>query len=301
MFGSAILDTAIGLIFVYLVVSLIVSAANELLAALFRWRANNLCLGIRELLQDPTITGLATRFYEHPLIESLSAKGKKPSYIPSRTFALTLLDIVSPTTSGSNRTLEDLKAGIEKLPDSLQVTFRVLLDEAGHDIEQFKIQLEIWFNATMERVSGWYKRKTQAIQLALALSIVVLGNVDSVRITRSLSGVNSPLRDSIKEAAHSFIEKNLQQENAQTQLSAATEAIGSLAMPIGWVNGGFGPTTILGWLITALAASLGAPFWFDLLNRFVNVRASGKAPEEEPKSPKEVPLPKQPGGTGEKK
>jgi hypothetical protein len=256
MFGSAILDTAIGLIFVYLVVSLIVSAANELLAALFRWRANNLYLGIRELLQDPTITGLATRFYEHPLIESLSAKGKKPSYIPSRTFALTLLDIVSPTTSGSNRTLEDLKAGIEKLPDSLQVTFRILLDEAGHDIEQFKIQLEIWFNATMERVSGWYKRKTQAIQLALALSIVVLGNVDSVRITRSLSGVNSPLRDSIKEAAHSFIEKNLQQENAQTQLSAATEAIGSLAMPIGWVNGGFGPTTILGWLITALAASL---------------------------------------------
>jgi len=39
MFGSAILDTAIGLIFVYLVISLIVSAANELLAAVFRLRA----------------------------------------------------------------------------------------------------------------------------------------------------------------------------------------------------------------------------------------------------------------------
>jgi hypothetical protein len=52
----------------------------------------------------------------------------------------------------------------------------------------------------------------------------------------------------------------------------------------------------LGWLITAFAVSLGAPFWFDLLNKFVNVRASGKAPEEEPKSPKEVPVPKEPGG-----
>ena len=296
MFGSAILDTAVGLIFVFLAVSLVVSAANELLAALFRWRAKNLFLGIRELLHDPAMTGLVNRFYEHPLIGSLATKGKKPSYIPSRTFALTLLDIVSPLTPGSDRTVEDLKAGIEKLPGSLRVTFRVLLDEAGHDIEQFKTQLEIWFNSTMERVSGWYKRKTQAVQLALALFIVVLGNVDSVRITRSLAGVNSPLRDSVKEAAHSFVEKNLQQQNPQQQLTAATEAIGNLALPIGWVDRTFGPTTILGWLLTALAASLGAPFWFDLLNRFVNVRSSGKAPEEEPKSPKEVPTPKQPGG-----
>jgi hypothetical protein len=67
-------------------------------------------------------------------------------------------------------------------------------------------------------------------------------------------------------------------------------------LPIGWVKGGFGPTTIFGWVITALAASLGAPFWFDLLNKFINVRASGKPPEEEPKSPKEVPEPAQPGG-----
>jgi len=296
MFGSAILDTAIGLIFVFLAVSLAVSAANELLAALFKLRAKNLFLGIQELLQDPSTEGLVTRFYEHPLIARLGAKGGKPSYIPSRTFALTLLDIVAPVTAASNRTMDDLKAGIEKLPASLQVTFRVLLDEAGHDIEQFKTQLEIWFNNTMDRVSGWYKRKTQAIQLVLALVIVVIANVDTVRISRSLSGVNSPLRDSIKDAAHSFVEAGLPQGPPGTQLSAATEAIGNLALPIGWVKGGFGPTTIFGWVITALAASLGAPFWFDLLNKFINVRASGKAPEEEPKSPKEVPQPAQPGG-----
>jgi hypothetical protein len=296
MFGSAILDTAIGLIFVYLLVSLIVSAANELLAALFRWRAKNLFLGIRELLQDPAMTGLATRFYAHPLIEGLSSKGKQPSYIPSRTFAMALLDIVSPTTPDRDRTLDDLKAGIEKLPTSMQVTFRVLLAEAGHDIERFKAQLEIWFNSTMERVSGWYKRKTQAVQLALALFIVVIGNVDSVRIARSLAGVNSPLRDSIKTAAQSFVNQGLPKGSAGAQLTAATEAIGNLALPIGWTGNAFGPITILGWLATALAASLGAPFWFDLLNRFVNIRASGKAPEEEQKLPKEVPVPKEPGG-----
>jgi hypothetical protein len=35
---------------------------------------------------------------------------------------------------------------------------------------------------------------------------------------------------------------------------------------------------LAGWLITALAASLGAPFWFDLLGRFINVRNAGKVP-----------------------
>jgi hypothetical protein len=54
MFSSAIRDTAIGLIRVYLLLSLIVSAANELLAGLFNWRVNNLFLGIRQLLQDPS-------------------------------------------------------------------------------------------------------------------------------------------------------------------------------------------------------------------------------------------------------
>jgi len=77
MFGSAILDTAIGLIYVYLVVSLIVSAANELLAALFRWRANNLFLGIRELLQDPSTTGLISSFYGHPLIQDALRQGQE--------------------------------------------------------------------------------------------------------------------------------------------------------------------------------------------------------------------------------
>ena len=51
---------------------------------------------------------------------------------------------------------------------------------------------------------------------------------------------------------------------------------------------------LLGWLITAAAMSLGAPFWFDLLKRFVSIRSAGKAPEEAPLKPKEVPQPAAP-------
>jgi hypothetical protein len=56
---------------------------------------------------------------------------------------------------------------------------------------------------------------------------------------------------------------------------------------------------IIGWLLTGFAASLGAPFWFDLLNKFMNLRSAGKAPEEKPKKPKKQPKPLGPGETAE--
>ena len=40
-------------------------------------------------------------------------------------------------------------------------------------------------------------------------------------------------------------------------------------------------------MITALAASFGAPFWFDTLNKFIDIRGVGRAPEEkDPTAPK---------------
>jgi hypothetical protein len=78
-----------------------------------------------------------------------------------------------------------------------------------------------------------------------------------------------------------------------------------VSLPIGWADfrwKGLNQTALdilswlPGWLITALAVSLGAPFWFDLLNKFINIRGAGKAPEERQKEPKAVPQPKGPGG-----
>jgi hypothetical protein len=37
-------------------------------------------------------------------------------------------------------------------------------------------------------------------------------------------------------------------------------------------------TKLLGFILTALAVSMGAPFWFDLLRKLVNVRSSGNKP-----------------------
>ncbi len=62
-----------------------------------------------------------------------------------------------------------------------------------------------------------------------------------------------------------------------------------LGIPLGWKsrpsNAGDWWNKLAGLALTAFAVSLGAPFWFDLLNRFMNIRAGGKSPEEKAKPP----------------
>ncbi len=57
MFGSDVLDVAIGVTLLFLFVSLICSAIQEAIEAVLKWRAMDLERGIRELLQDQGSTG----------------------------------------------------------------------------------------------------------------------------------------------------------------------------------------------------------------------------------------------------
>jgi hypothetical protein len=115
MFGLQTLDVILGLVFTYLLLSLLCTSVNELIAQWFDLRATTLARGVRLLLsgEEGTIdarnakaSGLTPEnLYAHPLIRSLSYAGRAwfrkrpvplPSYIPSRTFALGLVDRVAP-------------------------------------------------------------------------------------------------------------------------------------------------------------------------------------------------------------
>jgi hypothetical protein len=105
MFGSSVLDVAIGLVFLYLLLSLLCTSINEFIESLLKNRSKDLERGLRELLGDPQGTGLVQKLYQHPLISSLFRNDYKPgganlpSYLPSRQFALALLDIVRPANA----------------------------------------------------------------------------------------------------------------------------------------------------------------------------------------------------------
>jgi hypothetical protein len=310
MFGSQILDIAIGIFFVYLLLSLICSALNELISRIFSMRAKNLEQGIRNLLNDPEFAGYAKDFYNHPLIKSLERKGKRPSYIPSRTFALVLMDVVGSAESAlSSERFNSFRSTVAKIDNNnLKKMLLVYIDVAENNLNKFVKNIEEWFDDAMQRVSGWYKRKAQLIILFLALAICAFFNADSLMIANSLSH-DAVMRNAVALAAAEYIKQpppakpeekpgeeslGAEEKVLTMRIKQLREQIQKLQLPLGWtkvsgdprgVPGNFPSwlAKILGILFTTIAVSLGAPFWFDVLNKFVNLRSAGGRPGKENK------------------
>ena len=420
MFGSSVLEVAIGVVFVYLLFSLICTVVNEGIASLCNQRGKNLFDGIRNLLNDPEFTGLAQQIYSHGLVDGISQNAadsskpnRLPSYMSSGTFALALLDIMGSRGVGASwpaviaqrqRELDDAKAkqaadsgnaelkkavadaqavldkavedaskaktseqkhqeaqraaqavkGFKDLkkiqeasakleealaagrelaarhPDPLgnfeqavaalgpghtKESLQVLVDKTRREIAvassevvsiehqamQLQRNVEGWFNTTMDRVSGWYKRWTQVVSLATAFLVVFVANADTIMLTKRLTRDNV-LRASLVSAADKAAQSKAS-ENDQAQQELLKQAAG-LDLPLGWMPAqpaGANPSApnyamayrtdqvpdsfagwvmkFLGLMISVFAVSLGAPFWFDTLGKLTNLRGSGKQPD----------------------
>jgi len=296
MFGLEILDVAIGLILVYLVLGLVCTAVNELIAQVMKLRAQTLLEGIRNILGDPDAKGLAKDFYEHHLIKSLYRGDRKPSYIPPHTFALTLIDLVARDKDSGQ--LADMKDMVGKLEnEKVKEVLRVFIDQAEGDLQKLQESIERWYNDATDRISGWYKQKTQVIVVSFALLITALTNADTITIATALSR-DSPMRAALVAQAQQLAQRGSVQPAAgepapsvSTGASASAAAgiaqtvqeIQKLGLPIGWQvgvpSGWDWANKIIGLLLTAFAVSLGAPFWFDVLSRVINIRGVGKAPK----------------------
>lgn len=331
-----VLDVAIGLIVLYLLLSLICSSVNEGIESLLKNRARQLERGIREILSDPNGTQVAHLIYNHPLISGLfqgsydpaylrkrwwgegKVYGRKnlPSYMPAANFALAVLDVVLPATAehpgGAAGSLQPvggtgavLGAALREaalnfpVPDVSRALV-ILIDASAQDVTRVRLAIESWFNSTMDRVSGWYKRRTQIILFAVALGTAAALNVDTVDICNHL--ISDPaLRNSLVATAQEYARTDVVngQRTAATpggpveQVTAGADRVEQnlarlrdLGVPIGWAqrphDGYHWFLKIAGILASALAAALGAPFWFDVLNRFVVVRSTIKPREKSP-------------------
>lgn len=310
MFGSVVLDVAIGLAFIYLLLAVICTAVSEWLASLFKWRAKTLEQGIHRMFNSTP--GLAKEFYEHPLIKAQAAKeGGRPSYISPRAFALALMDVIGE--KGENPKDASLEhrfaSGVGRLPETLRKSLDAVVKSSAPGTSQEKV--ETWFNDQMDRVSGWYKRKMQGWSLVLAATVVLLANADTLQIADRL-WQNPVLRTNIVEQAKARAQMAPPPEYTDAESPAPTppkpqatnanplltqEEKNALAEVAGWRQeskrfreeslGEWLPPHLLGWGLSTVAVSLGAPFWFDLLNQFMKVRAAGQKPGE--KKQKEQP------------
>jgi hypothetical protein len=308
LFNSTILEVAIGLIFVYLLLAIMCTAANEWVAAITRRRGKMLGKGIKQLLtQQPTPAdsneeAFVKQFYQHPLITSMMHDKNHPTYLSSRNFAAVVTDIMTAAKPGVV-VFEDLEAGVTSLPDGrVKKSVLALIQRSNGDLETAQSAIEGWFNDAMDRVSGWYKRRTQLWTLGIALALTLLANADTIHIARQL-WTDPVLRAAVVEEAKARAQKPRPTvsveytdeddptnptvtRNEGNQLSDKEREL--LGQMLGWhgpFRENFGWSALLGWLLTVLALSMGAPFWFDLLNKFMNVRFAGKSPDEASKKP----------------
>lgn len=336
MFNSQILEIAIGLIFVYLIASLLTTVVREFVESVLKTRAIQLERGLRMLLDDPTGKEATTELFAHPQVFSLfdgvydpskltgflqrwkksetfangevvSVKAlrlplgsKLPSYIPSRNFALALLDLLgrhgtdapSCATTGPGGSMENLLAHANALaPSRLRDALLVALNEAQGDFDRARTSLEAWFDSNMDRVSGWYKRESQVVLLAIGLLSAFAFNIDTIAITRQLA-TNNTVRAQVVLQAEAVVNNIKTEGQARADndplldrkaLEDARKGLGDLIgwpdkMPDQWSLG----QAIAGWMLTAVAISLGAPFWFDLLNKMMVVRCTVKPFEKSP-------------------
>jgi hypothetical protein len=315
--GLPVLDLAIGLAFIYLLFSLLASAVQEQIAGLLALRAKTLEAGLRNMLEkDPDAPagaptrGLVDELYRHPLIRSLYKegrvllrprnndlwkKGRLPSYISPRSFALALIDTVAPAAlsparpggAQSHNVLASVRADIDQaeIPAGVKRQLLLLVDDARGELDDFRKGLEAWFDDSMARVSGWYKRHAQLIMLVLATGITLGLNANTLTIGDRL------WKDSAVRTA--VVQQSAQATSETEGLDDAANAVDSVAklgVPLGWSSDKSDPrhvdfandfpknalTIVLGWTLTVIAVSLGAPFWFDSLSRLARLRNTGK-------------------------
>jgi hypothetical protein len=298
--SSQALDVAIGLVFVFFLLSIVCSAVQELVATVLNWRAAFLETALRRLLGDDERAALNVEtFAAHPLIRQKKPEQKAlrrstelglPSYLAPGTFAVALIDTLAPPRDPRDPPREDLlaaaRSGIAELPEGdLQRSLMALVDSAGNDIARFRESLESWFDNTMARVSGWYKRRTQWVLLVIALVVTLALNADSLQISKAL------WRDDVLRAAVTQRAAAAEQSSGGKSDPVQTvESVKELNIPIGWSFQSGDPRKpvgtagwigkVMGLLLTTLALSLGAPFWFDLLGKVSRVRGTGTKPAE---------------------
>jgi len=291
MFGSQVLEVVIGLTLIYLVLSIGCSGIKEVIAAMFSLRAKTLEKGVRSMLKNGP-NDYAAQLFGHPLIQATAPEGQKPSYISARMFASALFDVVAPADATQPRTIQSLRAGVSQIPDAkLRATLLNMIDSAGGDVDAVRLKVEHWFDDTMARVTGWYKRIAQKIIFVAGLVLCAAVNADTIMILKELWSDQALRSAMVAQAEQKIQSTNPSQPTIQTisLQQVAGEIRDVNTPPIGWSRdakgirvwpNGFGDEAlkVLGILLTSFAIVMGAPFWFDILNNFINLRLSGNPP-----------------------
>ena len=312
MLNLSTIEIVMGLIFIYLLLSILVTVLNEIFVTIISLRGKILKKAIIQILTEKD---LIQKFYSHPLIKKFS-KGKKirPSYISKEIFSKVLIDSLNGYKNSD--IIKNVKDSLNKLPKGSEIRkiIETLINDSENNITKFKENIENWFNEVMDRVKGWYIRKNKIIVFTIGMVITIILNADTIHIAKKVSDDNSA-RIKLAELAIVFVNaesnKNIYSSDSLQIIdqpvlndTAQLNKLDSLmnytysfisehltevheVLGLGWNSYNqeidefekskfyFWLLKIFGWLLTATAISLGSAFWFDLLQKFVKLRGTG--------------------------
>ena len=383
MINNVAFDVVIGLVFIYLLYSLLATVIAEIVATKLGLRARNLKEAVNRMLTDEDAfylkgkwydflgkwlleklarltdslrlmknrkNTIITRFYNNPEIKYLGSSGlfKYPSSFKAVSFSKTLLYMLNGNAPlFANNIDATLRNEAQKVLGRETAEYVLnIWEDSEHNIVKFKMQLEAWFDRSMEQATEWYKRKIRIVLLIIGFMMAWVFNADTISITHKLSK-DKNAREQMVLLTASFLKSNPPQPEDISQSLTDNEAreyqqnLDSLMSVKATIEGDIESTKTLlgygswppdsvevlktgnqskfrpqidasllsvnqkiqsqlknyvffstndkwnyffgifsrhfwGFLITAIAISLGAPFWFDLLNKLMSLRTSNK-------------------------
>ncbi len=196
-----------------------------------------------------------------------------------------------------------------------EINTQTVAVKTASDLEIFRSKIENWYDTSMDRLTGSLKTKySRPFTMIVAIVTALLLNADSINIAKYLysdpdlrAQVVAQAYSAVDSTAQNFNERIASMQNADPKTVAElkttmqkgvdnvkeAKAALELNLPFGWNTAYFKALFppgdfldgILGLLskITGLAATvfammMGAPFWFDLLNKVSNLRGTGNKP-----------------------
>jgi hypothetical protein len=246
-----------------------------------------------------------TVFYHHvfPSVEeAIIIAGLKPNINEIRCIMETgnaIYDGLEKSLDEEDKTYQTIQEMVNGLPTVIKNNIVGIAKQAQakaqsteEGIKVLRREVENCFDTSMERASGVYKRNAKGVAILIGIALAFVANADTFHIIDRLS-TDTVLRESIVYKAEQtidqeFINGNLQ--NIDTQ-----QLLRDLSLPIGWTEDNLKEqlnwhpwkiqnlpvisllTMFAGWITSGIAIAMGAPFWFDLLSKVMNVKNAGKS------------------------
>lgn len=262
MFGGASIEVATGVIFIYIVLSLICSGISDVISLIFAWRPKYLRAYVERLLGADTSSeqkDIADRFYDHPLMAAATgtrAYGRRvyPERLPPNLFASILLD-----TTGQKSELERAP-GLHEVIGSvsspqLRRTLRLLYDEAAGDAERFRAALADLLAYGQQMLDQQYRQRMRITMAVVAATVIIALDIDTIQLSRVLLDLatvpeNRPFEPTTVVPIDGW--------------GSEIESFSDI------------PRKAIGLALTIGAVSFGSEFWMGILNRLTSGKDDGK-------------------------